>query len=195
MVKRIFHSYVTVIVVASILLLVTGSTALAESRQPFTNFSRFFSFPPEVKDNWSTRQVVNQPERGLSAYIFGRKTIIDEAGDKISPSVSFIFETVDNNLGAVEYSAQSRAKMTIPFYLDEVYTAADKLFSWKKAIGYKAHLMDRGGKEYTLYIVYGIFVDNGRTYGAQVIMECKNSVFSEVEPEYKAMLANIGGGQ
>ncbi len=200
MIKKILNQSVAAVLIAFVLLLFAGGTVAAESLPPVTNLSHFFIFPSEVKDNWFSKQVLNDPERGRSAFMFNRKTIVDEAGVRVSPSVSFIFELVptpsDENKAdfVVAYSVNARTRMTIPFKIDKVYAWADGLFSWQYAIGYKVRYND-DRLEHTVYWVHGLFVDNGRTYGVQVIMDSTTSVLPAVEPEFMAMLANIGSGQ
>lgn len=199
--KRI--ASVSTLAVTILLLLTTTGVVSAETPQPFTNHSGFFSFPLALTENWSLSKLPTDPRSGLGGFMYSRKAIVDNAGERISPKAAFIFELVPPipaNLDAatlsdyvILYSMDVRKRWTIPTTIDKVYSFSDNLFPWKKAVGYKARYND--GMEHTVLLVHGLFNDNGRTYGVQVIMDSTTSVFPEVESEFIAMLAQIGGGQ
>lgn len=184
-------------------LLTTVNEVSAETSQDFTNLSSFFSLPPGLAENWSLVPIPANLPSGRSAFMYSRKKIIDNDGVSVSPKATFIFEQVPPipaNLDAetlsnyvIFYSMNVRTRWTIPTKIDKVYGYGDNIFSWKKAIGYKARYND--GIEHTILLVHGLFDDNGRTYGVQVIMDSTTSVFPKVESEFTAMLAHIGVGQ
>lgn len=189
--------------VTGLLWLTMAGTASAESPQPFNNLTSFFSFPPALAGKWSLIQLPSDLRSGRGGFMYSRKAIVDNAGVSVSPKVAFIFEQVPPIPDALDaatvsdyvilYSLNVRTRWTIPTTIDKVYSPGDNLFPWKKAIGYKAHYNDN--MEHTIFLVHGLVNDNGKTYGVQVIMDSTSSVFPEVETEFIAMLAQIGGGQ
>jgi len=195
--KKIFKIFVTALLLVSIINSCPSAMVFADQQLMITNLSAFFVFPSEVRDNWTSRQIKTLPDKGVSAFIFGRTAIIDGAGEKISPSVSFIFEPVSNQQIAAEYAMAKATsiKSSINATIDKVYEPDDKLFPWSRAIGYKLHYNEKNGKEHTVYMVNGLFAHNDRTYGVQVIMDTTTSVLPAVESEFTAMLTNLSVGQ
>ena len=100
--RRTLYAVISFLIVGLAIVQIPVSVAFAKNMPMITNLSEFFTFLLELQDNWRICRLPRNSAQGISIFIFEHMMIIDEAGEKLSPTGSFVFEAVSSIVGFKE---------------------------------------------------------------------------------------------
>ena len=133
-------------------------------------------------DHW--KFVERQTHENTTVYTYKRDFILDSAGRKIDPQISFLIEPVDSTLDVVSYSFYKRTK--VQFDVVSMFSHEDGTMKFKYGVGYQGKYIDRG-LEHRIYLVHGIYNNMGIT----LIMDTTEEIADIVAPEFLKCLATF----
>ena len=133
-------------------------------------------------DHWNF--IERQTHESTIVYTYKRDFILDSAGRKIDPQITFLIEPVDSTLDVVSYSMYKRTKVS--FDVVSMFSHEDGTMKFKYGVGYEGKYIDRG-LEHRIYIVHGIYNKMGIT----LIMDTTEEIADTVAPEFLKCLATF----
>ncbi len=125
-----------------------------------------------------------QTQNSVTVYTWRRDYILDSAGRKIDPQISFILEPVDSTMDIVQFSWIKRTK--VPFDVVSMFSHEDGTIKFKNGIGYRGTYEDRG-LVHRIYLVHGI--RNGM--GITLVMDTTEELAEIVAPEFLKSLSTL----
>jgi len=126
-------------------------------------------------DHWNFTE--RQTYESTIVYTYKRDFILDSAGRKIDPQISFVIEPVDSTLDIVSYSMYKRTN--VPFDVVSMFSHEDGTMKFEYGVGYQGKYFDRG-LEHRIYLVHGIYNKMGIT----LIMDTTEEIAEIVAPEF-----------
>lgn len=122
----------------------------------------------------------------LVVYFYKREAIINKEGQAVTPTISFVIETVKDPTDLMEYSIEKR--ISVPFTVTEVFAHDSKNPKIKLlyAVGYKGTYNSQG-TDHTLYVVHYTH----KNKGVQVICDITSELFPNYESEFLKALISL----
>ena len=120
----------------------------------------------------------------LSMFRFKREPIVDASGLAVHPNIGFMIENVPEGTDVVLFSTLRRR-----FKVLEVYSPASGIFS-VNAIGFLAEYSETLDGETYSHRIYVLHAIQG-TKGIEVVLDATDSVFSEAQGEFLAVLKSM----
>jgi hypothetical protein len=133
---------------------------------------------------WDSNPQVRQ-RPGHTMYQFRRSPIIDSSGRNIIPNFAVMIDNVPDSQDLVEYSIAKRMKL--PMKVLQVIAPDKNEFGYVEGIGYLASYDDPPGLTHKIYVVHAII----KGKGIQVIIDGTDSVFDDLDSEYKSILKSF----
>jgi hypothetical protein len=140
-------------------------------------------------DKWNLAES-HDSEDSKAMYRYKREAIIDSKGNKIMPNIAFIFEKLEDNMDAVNYSIQVRMKLGPIFKnIKNMFVPGDdsKLLSYNNALGYFVEYSYPADVTHTVVVVHAV----NERIGIQVIMDSTNDVYPIIKDEFESTLKSL----
>jgi hypothetical protein len=120
-----------------------------------------------------------------ASYIFG-KYLIDDSGNEIIPTCSFLFEKTPLT-DVVKWAAWKRVEQQ--FHTDMVFYYESGIIQMRNAVGFKGSFALNTGETRDLIVVFAIDVLSKT--GLEVICEAPSGLFGQVEQDYLLILGSL----
>ena len=182
--NRLISSIVIGIVFAFAVSIACQTTVLAAA--PFTDIGYFFSMPNELKDTWTLDSSNVNPNNGKSQYIYNRKGIVDNAGRKIIPGMSLMFESLKQKMDLTLYAGILTTQLG-----QNAKAIVDKVEPLNNTLVYKIRFWDKFHNEHTSLLQFGILQYKGEYYGVMAWLDGTTPVFPQIEGEMKKIVLEI----
>lgn len=144
-----------------------------------------------LPENWDVVNMTSEFDHAnkFETQIISRNSIVNNNGEKSTPTIIFIFESVPVGMDSLEYFTNKIANNNL-CKIDEVFQKGNGILNLDAAIGYECSYISEG-VQHTMYTIY--FTSNFyyETTGVQITMDSSSDVFSQVDPEFVKFMQSL----
>lgn len=134
---------------------------------------------------WKRNTSQNDNTKTATVYHYTRIPIETPDGKKVIPTIAVVIETVQDSMDVMVFATIKKSKT--PFDVEEMFTSANGLMQYQKAIGYRGGYTDRTGTRHTIMIIYLI----NKNKGVQMVMDIPRELYDEYKGEFEEVIRSI----